>query len=79
MKPTKVTLSNTRAGVYHLVEHFNGNGIIITARELLELASWIEQHKCPLEREAQQEPEQQRKYWTEEAEEYAYAQHEWRE
>jgi hypothetical protein len=79
MKPTKVTLSNTRAGMYHVIENFNGNGIIITAQGLLELASWIEQHKSPLELEAKQEPENQRKCWTEDAEEYTYVQHEWRE
>jgi hypothetical protein len=79
MKPTKVTLSNTRAGVYHLIENFQGNGIIITAQGLLELACWVEQHRRTLEQEAKQEPEPRQKCWTEEAEEYAYFQREWRE
>jgi hypothetical protein len=54
MKLTNVLLSNTRAGAYHLLENFHGNGIIITAQGLLELACWVEQRKRTLEQEAQQ-------------------------
>jgi hypothetical protein len=79
MKPTTVTRSNTRAGVYHLIENFHGNGIIITAQGLLEMARWVEQHRRTLEQETKQEPEHRLKCWAEEAEEYAYYQSEWRE
>lgn len=79
MKPTIVTRSNTRAGVYHLTENFHGNGIIITAQGLLELAGWVEQHRNTLERETQHEPVHRPKCWAEEVEEHTYLQSEWRE
>lgn len=79
MKLTQVTLSNTRAGVYYLREHLHGNGIILPAQGLLELACWIEQHRRTLEQEAKQEPEHRRTYWTEATDEYEYFQREWRE
>jgi hypothetical protein len=79
MKPTTVTRSNTRVGVYHLIENFHGNGLLITAQGLLDLARWVEQHRKTLEQEANLEPEHRLKCWTEEAEEYTYFQREWRE
>ena len=79
MKQTKVTFSNTRAGIYHLIENVHGNGIMITAQGLLELACWVEQHRRSLEHESKQENGHLVKYHTEDIGECEYSQREWRE
>jgi len=77
--PTKVMLSNTRMGVYHLIGNCTNDGIFITAPGLLELASWIEQNKDQLELEERKVPGQRDVYWVEDLEEHTHIQHEWRE
>ncbi len=79
MKQTNVMLSNTRDGVYHLIENFHGNGILITAQGLLELAGWVEQHRGTLEHEANKDTDYLLKCCTEEMWKYDHPQQEWRE
>lgn len=55
MDMTKVDVCNEREGVYWIVSLYSKDGVAITSQGLLELATWIEENKATLEKEAARE------------------------
>ena len=55
MDTTKIDICNEREGVYRIVSLYSRDSIAITSQGLLELATWIEEKKATLEKEATRE------------------------
>ena len=55
MDTTKIDICNEREGVYRIVSLYSRDSIAITSQGLLELATWIEENKATLEKEATRE------------------------
>jgi hypothetical protein len=55
MDTTKIDIRNKREGVYRIVSLYSRDSIAITSQGLLELATWTEENKATLEKEAAKE------------------------
>jgi len=51
---------------------------LFTPGELLELATWVEQHRTQLEQEAQEDGERDRRAWEQDMADMAQIKREWR-